>query len=43
MENILTFTLSMDDGNPDLKKSLSPYLKEKLEYIWQKGRFVPVR
>lgn len=42
-EDTLTFTLSMDDGNPDLKKSLSPYLKEKLEYVWQKGRFVTVR
>jgi len=41
-EDTLTFSLSMDDGNPDLRKSLSPYLKEKLEYVWQKGRFVPI-
>ena len=36
----LTFRICLDDGNPDLRKSLSSYLKKKVTYAWQKGAFV---
>lgn len=41
-DSVLSFTLSMDDGNPDLRKELEPFMKDKLKYMWQKGLFVLV-
>lgn len=36
----LVFSIRLDGDNPELKRELAPYVREKLTYHWRDGRFV---
>lgn len=35
----LVFSIRLDGDNPDLKRDLQPYIREKLTYHWRDGHF----